>query len=76
MLGLHIFFRRLFFFSSDNTLRFLFLHTSQKKNQDNGGMDTTGSEHKLVFLNELHETLKRLDPRRVHTAGLFRILGR
>ncbi|KAF9912783.1 hypothetical protein EC991_008645 [Linnemannia zychae] len=33
-------------------------------------------EYKLVFLNELHETLKRLDPRRVHSAGLFRILGR
>ncbi|KAG0214894.1 hypothetical protein BGX33_001682 [Mortierella sp. NVP41] len=33
-------------------------------------------EHKLVFLNELHETLKRLDPRRVQNAGLFRILGK
>ncbi|KAG0284569.1 hypothetical protein BGZ96_011070 [Linnemannia gamsii] len=39
-------------------------------------MDTTASEHKLVFLNELHETLKRLNPRRVDNAGLFRILGR
>ncbi|KAF9193286.1 hypothetical protein BGZ51_003807 [Haplosporangium sp. Z 767] len=33
-------------------------------------------EYKLVFLNELHERLKRLDPHRVQTAGLYRILGR
>ncbi|KAF9549979.1 hypothetical protein EC957_002039 [Mortierella hygrophila] len=36
----------------------------------------TTPEHKQVFLNELHETLKRLDPRRVHSAGYYRILGR
>ncbi|KAG0257586.1 hypothetical protein BG011_003866 [Mortierella polycephala] len=33
-------------------------------------------EYKLVFLNELHERLKRLDPQRMHNAGLYRILGR
>lgn len=43
----------------------------------NGGMETnTTPEHKQVFLNELHETLKRLDPRRVYSAGYYRILGR
>ncbi|KAH7054173.1 hypothetical protein BKA57DRAFT_455506 [Linnemannia elongata] len=36
----------------------------------------TTPEHKQVFLNELHETLKRLDPRRVYSAGYYRILGR
>ncbi|KAF9170256.1 hypothetical protein BGX21_009184 [Mortierella sp. AD011] len=33
-------------------------------------------EYKLVFLNELHEDLKRLDPHRTPIAGLYRILGR
>ncbi|KAF9438814.1 hypothetical protein BGZ76_004413 [Entomortierella beljakovae] len=33
-------------------------------------------EYQLVFLNELHDILKLLDPRRTSTAGLFRILGR
>ncbi|KAF9980784.1 hypothetical protein BGZ65_004689 [Modicella reniformis] len=33
-------------------------------------------EHKQVFLNELHEELKSLDPRRTPIAGLYRILGR
>ncbi|KAF9357260.1 hypothetical protein BGX26_004003 [Mortierella sp. AD094] len=33
-------------------------------------------EYKLVFLNELHEELKQLDPRRTSIAGLYRILGR
>ncbi|KAF9351314.1 hypothetical protein BGX34_000659 [Mortierella sp. NVP85] len=33
-------------------------------------------EYELVFLNELHEKLKCLDPRRTPVAGLYRILGR
>ncbi|KAG0308300.1 hypothetical protein BGZ98_008376 [Dissophora globulifera] len=33
-------------------------------------------EHDLVFLNELHDRLRRLDPRRTPNAGLYRVLGR
>ncbi|KAF9958626.1 hypothetical protein BGZ65_001301 [Modicella reniformis] len=33
-------------------------------------------EYELVFLNELHEKLKRLNPKKTPFAGLYRILGR
>ncbi|KAF9928989.1 hypothetical protein FBU30_001994 [Linnemannia zychae] len=35
----------------------------------------TPPEHKLIFLNELHEMLKQFNPRHVRSAGYFRILG-
>ncbi|KAI1317180.1 hypothetical protein EDD11_008872 [Mortierella claussenii] len=38
-------------------------------------MESTAA-YKLVFLNELHDKLKRLDPRRTPNAGLYRVLGR
>ncbi|KAF8986142.1 hypothetical protein BGZ46_009253 [Entomortierella lignicola] len=33
-------------------------------------------EYQLVFLNELHDKLKQLDPQRNRIAGLYRIIGR
>ncbi|KAF9112634.1 hypothetical protein BGX27_003022 [Mortierella sp. AM989] len=48
---------------------------ARNKAQKNNGMEIA-PEYQLVFLNELHDKLKQLDPRRNRIAGLYRILGR